>query len=421
MDDEYDAILTQIDEKIMNSPRPSEDQKSSKSKMIIDVPSNNNVSSIPSYNRHLTPKKSPAKMEYNTETSAFFLSQESVHDLVPVKRKFPGPAGLLPELNNEEILLLDSAPHPLCQKVTRIVKETSFKTRETKEKVTRSNDLVVGRNLRLSKAPWRCLLQTLGLNLQDENSLLNLMNIRLVRTKVRRFPGTVNVPFLVAVIRDEMEKFPAKEKVTSKTPSCKLMDPSGTIVAAVDPNFVEAFASKIMPGTAIALQNCGVSKFGSQIILTVCKKNLLYLVTGKKLDDEDDEKTSAGKEFPLYRKENGLLIMQMAQFNPKKILEEYEIMLTEIKSAYEDQQSEIQDSIVHSNMGPRQQQLFATVSKTSGHFVGPNMGSISNVSNLSESNVSNFNVDCSGFDDDDDDELMQALDNVNFLIEEESL
>ncbi|ODM98821.1 hypothetical protein Ocin01_07865 [Orchesella cincta] len=409
MDDEYDVLLTQIDEKLMKTS--SEDSNLAKSKISNEVASDSS-NSFSTRNSNHVPKKSPAKRGYNLETSSFFMSQEVVADAIPLRRTFPGPAGLLPTLNTEEIKLLDSEPHPLCQKVFRIVKESSLKTEATKEKsVVGSKPSGGGRKLMINKAPWRTLLQKLDLNLNDENSLLHLLNIRWVRTKVKRFPGTVNVPFLVAVVRDEVEILTTNEKGGSKNLSCRLMDPSGTIVAAISSSFVEAFATKIIPGTAVAFRNCGVSKFKNQIILTVSKSSLLYLITAKKLDDEDEETTPTGKEFPMYKKENGLLIMQMAIFNKEKILEEYQNVLGEMNSAYEDEQNEIQEnSVVH-----QQQQLFATIS-TRGHFMDAPTNAI-----LSDSNVSNFNLDCSGFDDDDDDELMQAIENVNFLIEEESL
>lgn len=109
--------------------------------------------------------------------------------------------------------------------------------------------------IQANNAPWRSLVKNLTLNIKDASSLLNQMNINWVKSKAKRFPPGVKIPFLVLVVKEDLESISLKSN-RNKTRNCvKLMDHSGTITGALDGTFIETFGDKVMLGTSLALRN----------------------------------------------------------------------------------------------------------------------------------------------------------------------
>jgi len=197
-----------------------------------------------------------------------------------IKRRFPGPAGLLPAVSREEIKYVDDSDHPLSQHISKIISADIMLQRQQAESlvaVTQDTDREI---LRINKKPWRELIKTLQLNPKDPIGLISLMNIRWVKNVVCHHPITTKIPFLALVIQEEPEILSGcnkKRKGTKdgrkKNPSIKFMDPTGSIVAAMDVKFVEAFASQLAPGTALAVKNVsnGHFNFNDVIGLKNCK------------------------------------------------------------------------------------------------------------------------------------------------------
>lgn len=270
MDDGYDDIFSQIDENKINtvstgpafpSHRPQDDDINNKNKNPTHGCGGPNISKKIIHNS----ENSPLKRNATCETSPFFSSQNiNASAAPPVKRRFPGPAGLLPHQRSEENISIPS--QPAMRKISKAkssenLLNLSFSSTSpiAYRKVTNPARPPKGRgnsnDILLSKAPWKALTETLGLNQKDNDDLLNILNIKWVRTKGRGCSGMMKIPFLAVVVQTKMEVASYKKKLRYKNPGVRLMDPSGAITAAFSSQFVEAFGDKIVPGTALALRN----------------------------------------------------------------------------------------------------------------------------------------------------------------------
>lgn len=184
-----------------------------------------------------------------------FFASPSDGTVVPhvIVRKFPGPAGVLPPITREELRLInkkEALAKPLFEKVANYA--------------TSSQDLVALESSRKgkpgqqemapSRVPWKRLTQRLGLDAKDESDPLNSVNISWIRRMAPAFPPETRIPLLIAVVYGTLDLGPAR-KLRHKTPSVRLMDPTGSLVAAFSSGFLEAFGSNMVPGTAVAIQN----------------------------------------------------------------------------------------------------------------------------------------------------------------------
>ncbi len=274
MDDGYDDIFSQIDEnniKSVSKDRP----------VPLCRPQGVDVN-IQNYNRNhgrgdsniskkniSNTEKSPFKRNAICETSPFFSSQNTnASSAPPMKRRFPGPAGLLPHQRNEGPQSISLPTQPVLRKTSKSKSSENllnlsfnssspipFRRLTTPIRPPKGAGRTNNNDVLLSKAPWKTLTETLSLNQKDDNDLLNNLNIKWVRTKGRGCSGMMKIPFLAVVVQSEMEVASYKKKLRYKNPGVRLMDPSGTITAAFSSQFVEAFGDKIVPGTALALRN----------------------------------------------------------------------------------------------------------------------------------------------------------------------
>jgi hypothetical protein len=155
--------------------------------------SNNNTLQPPGNNNGtLLAKMSPREAFFTEWDKDYSEIEEKFRS---IKRRFPGPAGLLPVMSRQETIHLSDANHPLTQKISRIISDDLYRTRnggydrpvndEERELLKLSdNELKI---LRMNKGPWRELVKSLNLNPSDPNGLLQLMNIKWLRKTVILF------------------------------------------------------------------------------------------------------------------------------------------------------------------------------------------------------------------------------------------
>jgi hypothetical protein len=268
------------------APVPSHSQRSSISTSTLDNPSARGGISLtnPNSNQQIISQtdspSSTCPSSMDTSREAFFANWDNddvssyEKRLKTLKRRFPGPAGLLPIIPLEEVKHLSDADHPLSQHISKIISSDLLLQKQQNESSPAAAGLISPEREihRINKRPWRELIRVLKLNPKDPIGLLSLMNIRWVKRTVCRHPVTTKIPFLALVVQEEPELLglssnkrtirgsSAKEASKKrKNPSIKLMDPTGSIVAAMDAKFVEKFGHELAPGTAIAVKNVSSS------------------------------------------------------------------------------------------------------------------------------------------------------------------
>ncbi len=166
----------------------------------------------------------------------------------------------------------------------------------------------------------------------------------------------------------------------------------------------------------------GVDK---QVIVTVPKKSLLCLATMVEITDEEKVSICDNDNIQTeFKMENGVSVMQTGPFQRANILEEFSKLADTLSAARENfRKNSHLTPTEHSNRNT----LFSTVSSsTTYQETAPGNSRsfnpvISNHQNVSIHPATVHSTDTWGFDDDDDDELMLALENIDFVIDEDSM
>lgn len=167
----------------------------------------------------------------------------------------------------------------------------------------------------------------------------------------------------------------------------------------------------------------GVEK---QVIVTVPKKSLLCMATTAEITDE--EKISICESDPMrikFKTENGVSVIQTGPFQRGEILEEFSKLANTLSAARENFRK---TSLSMPSENSNRNTLFSTVSTSSTNTLETGPGNSRSFSPMISNHQSvpipspNVNsTDTFGFDDDDDDELMLALENIDFVIDEDSM
>ncbi|OXA46686.1 uncharacterized protein LOC110855947 [Folsomia candida] len=217
----------------------------------------------------------------------------------PVNQRFPGPAGLLPVLRPDEAPLLQNPSSDLRKQISNIisagVRLSKNNSSPSKWSDTVSESTLGGKKTRnlsppgrnqevykMDKRPWRELVKHLHLNPNDPDGILNKMNVDWLKNASLTIE--TKIPFLALVVKEEPEVLAEKQALSGKqkNPSLRLMDCSGSIVAALDSAFVEEYASELSAGTGIAVKNARFIPLRAQVILVVNKSNIICVTSLKK-------------------------------------------------------------------------------------------------------------------------------------------
>lgn len=167
----------------------------------------------------------------------------------------------------------------------------------------------------------------------------------------------------------------------------------------------------------------GVDK---QVIVTVPKKSLLCLATTVEITDEEKIRICESDNIQMeFKTKNGVSVMQTGPFQRAKILDELSKLEVTVSAARENFRK---NSLLTPSEQSNRNTLFSTVSALTNHQETAPGNSrsfnpvISNHQNVSIPPIVNSTDTCGfGFDDDDDDELMLALKNIDFVIDEDSM
>jgi len=179
----------------------------------------------------------------------------------PVVRRFPGPAGVLPKLKSTELQQLNDTHNQCSQAIASLIAECIRPVDEVSipsPMQIKQKDPVPEheKEFYFHRAPWKALQEHLSMNPEDPNCKLSKMTIKWTKKHVFKNPSALKVPFVAAIVEEEPELLRNKGKI--KTSTVKLMDPSGSLVAAMDSGFVDSYGKSLIPGTAVALMNVRV-------------------------------------------------------------------------------------------------------------------------------------------------------------------
>jgi len=162
------------------------------------------------------------------------------------KRRFPGPAGLLPSLRPNEFLHVDGVKgvggkkNPISEKIDNIISsEKGSSVAAAASKTVRQQSLLTQQVSSQSQSDcslfeestWQTLLSQLDLSTNEHspNSFMSLMNLQWItkRAVKLQLPPCINIPFLLVMLQ-ETNEFPVKSGL-SKTgnPNVTLVDPTG--------------------------------------------------------------------------------------------------------------------------------------------------------------------------------------------------
>lgn len=248
IDDDYDEILSLVPESIVHENRRIT------GKNVFGGTGSSSLGSEFKNPNDFVINVATKKREINT-TALFFLTQSKNVDGLTDSRKFPGPAGVLPTGSVIAAETSDALKPPLIEKVTRTENSSTQST---------LNKLISERQEYISKDPWKFLLRCLNiLNDAFGDKSQRIPTIEWLRRNAPRLPDETHLPLLVAVVYGN----PMPESlrtIRQTTPSVTLVDPSGIILAALTPSFIEEFADKVSNGTAIALKNVSGQFFGGR-------------------------------------------------------------------------------------------------------------------------------------------------------------
>jgi hypothetical protein len=264
---------------------PSQNQGSSNSTSIEDNTSTkSNPIEVGTKNPAPMSSTSSSRSSVDKSREAFFENWDNdgissyEKRLSTMKRRFPGPAGLLPIIPIDQVKHLSDADHPISQHFTKIISSELILEKRQSESSSRPTIELISpeRQIhRINKQPWRELIRVLQLNPKDPQGVLSLMNIRWVKRIACRLPSTTRIPFLALVVREAPKLIGNPKRSSSNhiskigcSPSVKLMDPTGSIVAAMGSKFMVDFGHELVPGTAIAFHDVSTifyfHEYGSQ-------------------------------------------------------------------------------------------------------------------------------------------------------------
>ncbi|CAH0549352.1 unnamed protein product [Brassicogethes aeneus] len=201
------------------------------------------------------------------------LGDTSLNKCKVIKRKFPGPAGLLPDR----------------KKSSRIFEDIPDENLDDNE----SNVFVCSQmpQNKFNEEPWMKMLE----DFDDYQFLLDKYTIHWIKSQTRcKKLYNQKVPFLVAVI-ENLEVTNAKIPTINIT----LKDKSGSIQGTILNNLYEEYSDFLTVGSVVILKQFGVLTTGeNNNYLTITTNNLLTLYsmeTAKTLDDLSEKSLGVKK------------------------------------------------------------------------------------------------------------------------------
>ncbi|CAG7732397.1 unnamed protein product [Allacma fusca] len=310
------------------------------------------------------------------------------------KRKFPGPAGILPDLNDSDVTNLNKMQNQVSQQVAQIISGSQRARSRSPSPFSMMSSQAEKNMTFLAQGPWQELTQQLNLS-GDENCPSKLMNINWVHSYAAHLPAGAKVPFLLGVLQEAPELPSGKHQ--KKTPCVKLGDSSGTIEAAFDPVFVKLYGKDLKPGTALAVTNAGLLHFKRNIILTITAKNVICLASATESNElcvEDVQDTLKSNPVPSVVTEHGVKIIFITDFSAEKVVKNYRELCdpNAIRKQYIQNQKNKQTSYQSLVGKPAAPKLFTHITNAAAD------------SNSCRELFVNFD------EEDDDDELFRAFD-----------
>lgn len=152
------------------------------------------------------------------------------------KRKFPGPAGMLPQLGS------DVAAPNLQQ----------LHEKETPSSV--AQEIVCSQNFvdDFSRGPWLQMMNDLELDQTDPVSPLQVFNIKwlLRRASLRGKAGVRKIPFLAVIVRNL--------DVTHSDATTVLRDPTGEMNGTIASSVIDEYGPSLQPGSVLLLRGVTV-------------------------------------------------------------------------------------------------------------------------------------------------------------------
>ncbi|XP_045597759.1 uncharacterized protein [Procambarus clarkii] len=151
------------------------------------------------------------------------------------KRKFPGPAGILPQLGSNV-----AVPN---------IQELHEKTPSSV-----AQDIICSQNsvADFSRGPWQQMINDLELDQTDLESPLHVFNIKWVlrRASLRGQAGVRKVPFLAVIVRNL--------DVTCTDATAVLKDPTGEMNGTIAGSVMDEYGPSLQPGSVLLLRGVTV-------------------------------------------------------------------------------------------------------------------------------------------------------------------
>ncbi|XP_050705747.1 uncharacterized protein LOC126991090 isoform X2 [Eriocheir sinensis] len=247
---------------------------------------------------------------------------------LPQKRRFPGPAGLLPEVGQTRVTITTGGRGQRSHPPTTTSPPPPSTPGRTKGATFRpSKDVLVDAftSADLTSKTWSRMLRDLDLDPHDPEGPLGVFNVRWVtcRAGLRGGAGAGRVPFLAVKVKGV--------ETSSRHPMLTFVDMTGEIHGTISTSVLHEFGHALTPGAVLVLR--GVTVLSPGVIregrspgsrrhyLNITRSSILTIYTP---DESGDVTKTAVGEFNRNDLQTGLCASTEGVYRPTAIIEEEE-------------------------------------------------------------------------------------------------
>ncbi|XP_064109158.1 uncharacterized protein LOC135217308 isoform X2 [Macrobrachium nipponense] len=229
------------------------------------------------------------------------------------KRKFPGPAGLLPQLGFRTTHM---SVQPLCEEDS-----SPSVSRDIVCSQSSADEFLCG--------PWQQMLDDLELNQPNQASPLTVFNIKWIlrRAALRGYAGVRKIPFLAVMVRS------IDASISDAT--VLLRDKTGEMNGTISSSVLEEYSEAITPGCVLLLRNVTLlspvslkSSVGGEVVrrhyLNITLNTIHTIYSSEESGDIITTTVSGGNIKELLQQASALKVTSA----PRAIVEEEEEEMT---------------------------------------------------------------------------------------------